>query len=123
MDREDEDALEPDVGWEDARDEALAREGGVPPGVVRTPADEPRRSAPPRAYQRADHRIRDDVYDRLCGPTGADASEVVVAVHGGVVTLTGAVPDGEDERRVLRLAERVTGVQRVVNFLRVREGV
>jgi osmotically-inducible protein OsmY len=79
----------------------------------------PRRSHAPRAYHRADHRIRDDIYDALCGDTGADASDVTVAVHDGVATLTGAVPEPEDERRVVRVAERVAGVRRVVNYLRV----
>jgi hyperosmotically inducible protein len=105
--------------WEDARDEERAREGGHVGGTVPLSAEAPRRSCAPRTYQRADHRIRDDIYDALCGETGADASDVTVAVHGGAVTLTGAVPESEDERRVVRVAERVAGVRRVVNYLRV----
>lgn len=106
--------------WDEVRDEERGREGGDVPGRVLASEPGQRRSQAPRAYQRADHRIRDDVYDALCGDTGADASDVTVAVHAGVVTLTGGVPDAEDERRVLQSAERITGVRRVVNYLRVQ---
>jgi hypothetical protein len=118
MDRDDHDADRRDERWDDVRDEALGFEGGELPGPV-PQAAEGRRSCAPRHYQRADHRIRDDVYDRLCGPTGADASDVTVVVHDGTVTLTGSVPEPEDERRILRIAERVPGVKSVVNYLRV----
>jgi osmotically-inducible protein OsmY len=123
MDRDDE--LPGNPGdWDDVRDEERGREGGHTSGgnVQAEPAGrvrEGRRSLPPRGYRRPDDRIRDDIYDRLCGQTGADASDVVVSVRAGEVTVTGTVPDSEDERRILRVVERAVGVRGVVNQLRV----
>ncbi len=108
--------------WEDIRDEERGVEGGytASPGPEALRPREQRPSRAPRAYQRTDERIREDVYECLCGETGADASEVEVTVHEGEVTLAGTVPDREDKRRVERLAERVRGVKEVFNRLRVQ---
>ncbi|MES2644186.1 MAG: BON domain-containing protein [Myxococcota bacterium] len=123
MDRDDEVEKKPG-DWDDVRDEERGTEGGYTTGPdvqarARLPRAEGRRSCPPRGYRRPDERIRDDIYDRLCGQTGADASDVVVSVHDGEVTLSGTVPDGEDERRITRVAERAVGVKGIVNQLRV----
>lgn len=124
MDRDDE--MGPDrggLGWDEVRDDERGMEGGY---TTRPDLDalarlrpEARPSRPPRGYQRADERIRDDVYDRLCGRTGADASDVTVTVHEGEVTLTGTVPTRDDKRRIEVVAEQVLGVKDIFNRLRV----
>lgn len=125
MDR-DEDQGPDRFSWDDVRDMERELEGGYTAGpalagetAARGRAQPRRPSVAPRRYQRPDDRIRDDVYDRLCGETGADASEVEVAVHDGEVTLGGTVPDREDKRRIERVAEGVLGVKEVFNRLRV----
>jgi hypothetical protein len=75
-------------------------------------------SRPPARYTRPDERIRDDVYDRLMGETGIDASDVDVIVKNGEVTLSGTVRDRVDKRRIEELAEGVLGVRDVHNQLR-----
>jgi osmotically-inducible protein OsmY len=125
MGRDDEDeAALAGSAWDDVRDEERGTEGGYTSGpdveALRAARQRPKRpSRAPLAYQRSDDRIREDVYDRLCGDTGADASEVTVEVFAGAVTLAGTVPDPEDMRRIVLVAERVTGVKQVLNQLRV----
>lgn len=116
MDRDDE--LEPTPReWEDVRDEERGMEGGYTSGPnVGAPG---RPSRAPRGYRRPDERIREDVYDRLCGRTGADASDVSVEVCEGEVALIGSVPEQEDARRITELAARVPGVKGVINRLEV----
>ena len=75
-------------------------------------------SRPPARYTRPDERIRDDVYDRLMGDTGIDASDVDVIVKNGEVTLSGTVRDRLDKRRLEELVEGVLGVRDVHNQLR-----
>lgn len=77
-----------------------------------------RMSRPPTRYTRSDDRIRDDVYDRLMGDTGVDASDIDVIVKNGEVTLSGTVKERNDKRIVEDLAECVLGVKDVHNQLR-----
>ncbi|MDP2314828.1 MAG: BON domain-containing protein [Pseudomonadota bacterium] len=123
MDRDD-DGRADRTDWDDVRDEERGMEGGYTSGpdaeaLARARRQGGRPSCAPRGYQRSDERIREDIYDRLCGNTGADASEVTVTVHSGEVTLSGTVPDREDEERIARVAENVLGVKGVVSQLRV----
>jgi len=76
----------------------------------------------PRNIVRSDERIADDLIERLTRDEDIDASEILVAVDAGAVTLTGEVP----ERRMKHLAEdlavAVQGVREVHNRLLVDKG-
>jgi len=76
----------------------------------------------PRNIIRSDERIADDLIERLTRDEDIDASEILVAVDAGAVTLTGEVP----ERRMKHLAEdlavAVQGVRDVHNRLLVDKG-
>lgn len=73
----------------------------------------------PRGYVRSDERIREEVCD--CLSEGyVDASLVEVDVKGGVVVLTGQVPDKASKRQIEDISERCRGVQSVDNQLRVQ---
>ena len=76
---------------------------------------------PPRAYKRSDERVREDVYERL-SQAGVDASEVVVDVRDGRVTLSGTVPDRWMKHHIEDLADNCSGVQDVENQIRVQRG-
>ena len=73
----------------------------------------------PKNYRRPDERIVEDVSDRLTDDAMVDASEIVVEVKQGDVTLTGTVKDRDQKRRAEDLAERVSGVRDVINALRI----
>ena len=73
----------------------------------------------PLGYQRSDSRIREDVCERLTDAGDVDATSIVVAVEGGVVTLTGAARDRAARRRAEDIAGDVRGVIDVLNRLRV----
>lgn len=76
----------------------------------------------PRGYVRSDHRIREDVNDRLTDDPHVDAADVEVTVHGGEVTLNGHVPHRSMKRRAEDIAESVSGVSHVQNNLRTGQG-
>ena len=74
---------------------------------------------PPRGYQRADDRIREDVCERLMeGPV--DVGNVEVTVSNGEVTLSGTVEERWQKRAIEDLAGNVRGVHDVHNRVRVR---
>ena len=74
---------------------------------------------PPRGYQRADDRIREDVCERLMeGPV--DVGDVEVTVSNGEVTLSGTVEERWQKRAIEDLAGNVRGVHDVHNRVRVR---
>lgn len=73
----------------------------------------------PKDYQRSDDRVREEVCDRMTDDPMLDASDIVVQVSGGVVTLSGSVWSREQKRRAEDVAERVSGVKDVANQLRV----
>jgi hypothetical protein len=74
----------------------------------------------PKGYRRSDERIREDVHDRLTDDPFLDATEIVVMVESGEVTLTGTVNSREDRRRAEDIVERLSGVDHVQNNLRVQ---
>ena len=74
----------------------------------------------PRNYSRSDERIREDVSDRLSDDHHLDASDIVVSVSGGEVTLDGTVDSRAAKRHAEDLAESCSGVRHVQNNLRVR---
>lgn len=106
-------------GWGDFREGAP--QGHRDQGSQRSEA-RGHRGRGPRNATRSDTAIADEIYFRLTEDDHIDASEILVGVEGGVVTLTGEVP----ERRMKHLAEdlvaNVRGVQEVKNVIRVDRG-
>lgn len=76
----------------------------------------------PRGYVRSDERIADDVISRLTDAPDVDASEILLSVEGGVVTLTGNVPARAMKHRAEDIAAEATGVRDVCNTIRVDNG-
>ncbi|HYB96255.1 MAG TPA: BON domain-containing protein [Vicinamibacterales bacterium] len=76
----------------------------------------------PKDYRRSDDRIREEICDCMTDDPALDASDVVVEVKQGEVTLTGSVTSRDQKRRAEDLAERISGVKDVTNQLRVQRG-
>lgn len=72
----------------------------------------------PRGYRRSDARILEDVSEAIARQGWIDASDVAVAVEGGVVHLRGTVEHRADRRDLERLIEQVPGVLDVQDDLR-----
>lgn len=73
----------------------------------------------PRGYQRSDERIHEDVNDRLTAHPDIDATEIMVTVRAGEVTLTGMVDERHAKRMAEDLVESVSGVKEVHNQIHV----
>lgn len=73
----------------------------------------------PRGYRRSDRRVLEDVCDELTDDDRLDASDIEVSVEDGVVVLRGTVTDRVAKRRAEDIADRVRGVEDVVNELRL----
>ena len=73
----------------------------------------------PKAYQRTDERIREDVCEALTNDSHVDASDIDVRVENGMVFLSGTVSN----RRMKRMAEdcidAISGIHDILNELRV----
>jgi len=76
----------------------------------------------PKGYKRNDERISDEVHERLTDDPYIDASNVIIAVAGGEVTLSGTVEHRDAKHRAERIIEDVSGVSHVQNNLRVASG-
>ena len=76
----------------------------------------------PAGYVRSDERIVDDVIDRLTQDEHIDASEILVKVEDGLVTLTGNVPERAMKRLAENLVADASGVRDVRNIIRVDDG-
>jgi BON domain-containing protein len=74
----------------------------------------------PRGYRRSDERIADDINARLTWSPDLDASDILVSVANGEVTLSGGVDDRWQKRLAGDIADDVAGVRDVFNQLRVR---
>jgi len=72
------------------------------------------------AIKKSDAQLQDDVTRALRGDTRVQATDLGVAVTGGVVTLTGTVQTGAQRVAAQRAAHRVGGVLDVANDLAVR---
>ena len=72
----------------------------------------------PRGYRRPDRVILQEIRQRLCDRPDIEAAEVHVSVAGGLVRLTGVVPDEQQKRRIEDCVRNVTGVRRVGNGIR-----
>ncbi|MCO4891507.1 BON domain-containing protein [Cupriavidus sp. WGtm5] len=84
------------------------------------PAYRDYRRGGPKNYRRGDDRVHDEVCDRLAHAHELDVSEVTVRVQDGLVTLEGHVGDRRSKYDIEAIAERVFGVQDVINHIRVR---
>ncbi|WP_354684371.1 BON domain-containing protein [Cupriavidus necator] len=91
----------------------------APPEWDRPEAGWQRRPGP-KNYRRDDDRLHDEVCNRLAHEQALDVSEVSVRVQDGVVTLEGSVTDRRDKYEIEEMAERVFGVQDVINHIRVQ---
>lgn len=76
----------------------------------------------PQGYVRSDERIRDDIIDRLTDDDHVDASQILLMIEGGVVTLTGNVPERRMKHRAEDIAAGASGVREVRNEIRVDNG-
>lgn len=90
--------------------------------ISRGPQPAGHRGRGPQGYQRPDDRIVDDVIGRLTDDDHVDASEILVMVENGVVTLTGNVPDRRMKHRAEDLVAGASGVRDVLNRIRVDDG-
>lgn len=73
----------------------------------------------PKGYQRADHRIREDICERLTEDPYVDASEISVEVTEGKVTLQGLVYNRVMKHRAEDIVADCTGVKDIDNRLRL----
>lgn len=73
----------------------------------------------PKNYKRSDARIFEDVCERLKESTELDARTIEVSVDEGVVTLKGEVMNRDQKRLAEWLIERTSGVQDILNELRL----
>lgn len=75
----------------------------------------------PKGYRRSDERIKEDVSEQLFLHPDIDASEIVVEVNEGVITLVGTVDSRRTKRMVEAAVEHLPGVLDVANNLRFGE--
>ena len=73
----------------------------------------------PKGYQRSDDRIREDVSEALSQDGDIDASEIEVTIQGGVVTLSGTVPERGMKMAAEMMIDRIAGVIDIHNRVRV----
>lgn len=74
----------------------------------------------PRAHNRNDDRIMDEICEKLTHHPFIDASLIDVKVQNGDVTLTGDVQDRQMKHLAEDVAAEVTGVREIHNSLRPR---
>jgi hypothetical protein len=73
----------------------------------------------PKGYKRLDERIREEINEVLSDDHQLDASEIIVSVDDGEVSLSGTVTDRASKRRAEDLVEQVSGVTNVENRIRI----
>lgn len=76
----------------------------------------------PRNYSRSDDSIVDELIGRMTDHERLDATEILVNVENGVVTLTGEVPERRMKHLAEDLADAVRGVRDIENRIRVDKG-
>lgn len=73
----------------------------------------------PKGYSRRDSYIHEDACEALTLEPYVDAREIEVEVDHGILTLRGSVPDRPMKRRAQACVEDLTGVQDVINKLKI----
>jgi osmotically-inducible protein OsmY len=68
---------------------------------------------------KTDKQLQQDVLDELQWAPNVDANEIGVAVHDGIVTLSGFVPSYMEKLAAERAAERVRGVKAIAEEIQV----
>ena len=95
-------------------------------GDFTTPAEDPpargHRGKGPTGYVRSDTSIADEVAQRLTDDDTLDASQILLEVEAGVVTLTGNVPTRAMKHRAEDIAAETRAVRDVRNEIRVDDG-
>ena len=76
----------------------------------------------PRNYTRPDASIVDELIDRMTEHEALDATEILLIVEDGVVTLTGEVPERRMKHLAEDIADAVRGVREIENRIRVDNG-
>jgi len=76
----------------------------------------------PKGYKRADERISDEAHERLTDDPWVDATNIMISVSGGEITLSGTVENREAKHRAERAVEDLSGVNHVQNNLRIDRG-
>lgn len=69
---------------------------------------------------KSDSQLQLDVLDELKWEPSIDANEIGVAVHDGIVTLTGYVPSYAEKLAAERAAVRVSGVKAIAEEIEVK---
>lgn len=72
---------------------------------------------------RPDAAIADEIYYQLTEDPYVDAGEILVSVEGGVVLLTGEVPQRRMKHRAEDIVADIRGVQEVNNRIRISKGL
>ena len=73
----------------------------------------------PRGYRPSDYEIFGALCQTLADDPRIDASDLTVRVRGGLVLLSGTVPDAGMGRQIVQLARSAPGVASVINRLHV----
>jgi osmotically-inducible protein OsmY len=73
----------------------------------------------PKGYERSDERLREEICERLERDPYIDASEILISVKNGVVTLEGSVDDRMQKHRAEDTADACSGVKDVQNRINV----
>ncbi len=79
-----------------------------------------------RVAEKAEHGIDDGILElrlksRLIAELGRSAFRLEVESHGGIVNLTGTAPDQARHDLALHLAERTSGVKRVIDLMKIAQ--
>jgi len=72
-------------------------------------------------HDQSDERIDREITDHLTQHSYIDATEVVVTVKDGDVTLSGSVPDDDQSHYVEEIAQKVAGVKHIHNQLTIKK--
>lgn len=75
----------------------------------------------PKGWKRTDERIREEASEALYRAHDVDASEINLTVDDGIVTLSGTVDERGTKRTAERCVEQITGVEDVINQIRIRK--
>jgi osmotically-inducible protein OsmY len=103
------------------RDDILPGIPGVPISerwMHGAPDDTGNRGRGPKNYVRTDQRVFEDVCEELTRDDAVDASEMLVHVERGRVTLEGTVPTARMRELAEEIIQELPGVQSVRNQLR-----
>lgn len=109
-------------GYGDFREPAQSRAAHEQDTRARSRPGGGQRGRGPRSEVRPDASIADDIYQRLTDDHELDASEILLSVEDGRVTLTGEVPEKAMKRRAEDIAAQARGVRDIHNRIRYDDG-